>query len=34
VVTSGQLKIKNNSSLIINNQVQPLNDAAPKPAEQ
>jgi membrane fusion protein (multidrug efflux system) len=34
VVTSGQLKIKNNSVVIINNQVQPLNDAAPKPVEQ
>jgi membrane fusion protein (multidrug efflux system) len=34
VVTSGQLKIKNNSTVIINNQVQPLNDAAPKPVEQ
>ncbi len=34
VVTSGQLKIKNNSAVIINNQVQPLNDAAPKPVEQ
>jgi membrane fusion protein (multidrug efflux system) len=34
VVTSGQLKIKNNSTVIINNQVQPQNDAAPKPVEQ
>ena len=34
VVTSGQLRIKNNSAVIINNQVQPLNDAAPKPVEQ
>jgi membrane fusion protein, multidrug efflux system len=34
VVTSGQLKIKNGSTLIINNQAQPLNDAAPKPVEK
>jgi membrane fusion protein (multidrug efflux system) len=34
VVTSGQLKIKNGSPLIINNQAQPLNDAAPKPVEK
>lgn len=34
VVTSGQLKLKSGSPVIINNQVQPSSDAAPKPAEQ
>lgn len=34
VVTSGQLKLKNGTSLIINNSVQPANDADPKPHEQ
>ncbi len=34
VVTSGQLKIKSGSPVIINNRVQPLNDAAPRPVEQ
>ncbi len=33
VVTSGQLKLKNGTPLIINNSVQPANDAAPKPQE-
>jgi membrane fusion protein (multidrug efflux system) len=31
VVTSGQLKLKNGSRVIINNQIQPTNEAAPKP---
>jgi membrane fusion protein (multidrug efflux system) len=31
VVTSGQLKLKNGSRVIINNQIQPSNEAAPKP---
>jgi len=34
VVTSGQLKLKNGSEVIINNQVQPENDQAPKPVDQ
>ena len=34
VVTSGQLKLKSGSPVIINNKVQPSNDAAPKPVEQ
>ena len=34
VVTSGQLKLKPGSPVVINNQVQPLNDAAPKPADE
>jgi membrane fusion protein, multidrug efflux system len=33
VITSGQLKLKSGSTVIINNQVQPLNDAAPKPVD-
>ena len=34
VVTSGQLKLKPGSTVTINNQVQPSNDAAPKPVDE
>jgi membrane fusion protein, multidrug efflux system len=34
VVTSGQLKLKNGSRVIINNQIQPSNHAAPTPVDQ
>jgi membrane fusion protein, multidrug efflux system len=34
VVTSGQLKLRNGSEVIINNQVQPENEQAPKPVDQ
>lgn len=34
VVTSGQLKLRNGSPVIINNQVQPTSDADPRPVEQ
>ena len=34
VVTSGQLKLKNGTPLIINNAVLPANEPAPKPQEQ
>jgi len=34
VVTSGQMKLKNGSSIKVDNQSVPLNDAAPKPQEQ
>jgi len=34
VVTSGQLKLKPGSEVIIDNKVQPANDAAPKPVDQ
>ena len=34
VVTSGQLKIKNGTPLIIDNSIQPPDDAAPKPQEK
>ena len=34
VVTSGQLKLKNGTPLIINNQILPANDPAPTPQEQ
>ncbi len=34
VVTSGQLKIKNGTPLIIDNSTRPPNDAAPTPQEQ
>jgi membrane fusion protein (multidrug efflux system) len=33
VVTSGQLKLKNGTPLIINNTVQPANSPDPKPQE-
>jgi membrane fusion protein (multidrug efflux system) len=33
VVTSGQMKLKNGTPLIINNQVQPANSPNPKPQE-
>lgn len=34
VVTTGQLKLKNGGAVVINNQVQPANEAAPKPVDQ
>jgi membrane fusion protein (multidrug efflux system) len=34
VVTSGQLKLKNGSHIVVNNKIQPSNDAAPKVIEQ
>jgi membrane fusion protein (multidrug efflux system) len=34
VVTSGQLKLRSGSPVIVDNQVQPLNDAAPVPSDQ
>jgi membrane fusion protein (multidrug efflux system) len=34
VVTSGQLKLKNGTPLIINNKVQPGFNPNPKPQEQ
>ncbi len=34
VVSSGQLKLKSGSPIIINNKIQPSSDAAPKPVEQ
>jgi membrane fusion protein (multidrug efflux system) len=34
VVTSGQMKLKNGSSVVINNTVQPANEAAPKPEDE
>ncbi|MHB9098389.1 MAG: efflux RND transporter periplasmic adaptor subunit [Syntrophales bacterium] len=34
VVTSGQLKLKTGSSVIVDNRVQPANDAAPRPVDQ
>ncbi len=34
VVTSGQLKLKTGTAIVINNTVQPTDDAQPKPAEQ
>ena len=33
VVTSGQLKLKNGSRVIINNQIRPTNEAAPRPPD-
>jgi membrane fusion protein (multidrug efflux system) len=34
IVTSGQLKLKTGSAIIINNTVQPANDPDPKPSEE
>ncbi len=34
VVTSGQLKLRNGSAVVINNAVQPSNEAAPHPENQ
>jgi membrane fusion protein (multidrug efflux system) len=34
VVTSGQLKLRNGSSVVVNNAVQPANEATPKPENQ
>ncbi|HEX9021991.1 MAG TPA: efflux RND transporter periplasmic adaptor subunit, partial [Nitrospirota bacterium] len=34
VVTSGQLKLKNGSAVVINNAVLPANEEAPKPKEE
>ncbi len=34
VVTSGQVKLMNGSRVIVNNRVQPSNDAAPSPADE
>ena len=34
VITSGQLKLKSGSSVLIDNKVQPSNEAAPKPADE
>jgi membrane fusion protein (multidrug efflux system) len=34
VVTSGQIKLRNGSLVIINNTVQPRNDAAPRPVDE
>jgi len=34
VITSGQLKLRNGSAVVINNKVQPANEEAPKPEDQ
>jgi len=34
VVTSGQLKLRNGTPIIVNNTIQPSNDPAPKPKDQ
>jgi membrane fusion protein (multidrug efflux system) len=34
IVTAGQLKLKNGSEVIVNNAVQPSNEAAPKPVDE
>lgn len=34
VVTSGQVKLKNGSEVMVNNKVQPLNDIAPEPKDE
>ncbi len=34
VVTSGQMKLRNGASVVINNAIQPSNEAAPNPKDQ
>lgn len=34
VVTSGQIKLRNGTPILINNSIQPSNDAAPQPLDQ
>ncbi|MEJ2475431.1 MAG: hypothetical protein P8Y74_16315 [Desulfobacterales bacterium] len=34
VVTGGQLKLKSGSHVVINNNIQPSNEAAPEPTDQ
>jgi membrane fusion protein, multidrug efflux system len=34
VVTSGQLKLKNGTPLVVDNSVEPKNDPNPTPQEQ
>lgn len=34
VVTSGQMKLKNDSPVVVNNTIAPSNDPAPKPADE
>ncbi len=34
VVTSGQLKLRNGSPVLIDNSVQPANSPSPQPQEQ
>jgi membrane fusion protein (multidrug efflux system) len=34
VVSSGQLKLQNGSAIVVNNTVEPKNDADPKPEEK
>ncbi|MDO9106195.1 MAG: efflux RND transporter periplasmic adaptor subunit [Methylovulum sp.] len=34
VVTSGQIKLRNGTPVLVNNSVQPENDAAPQPLDQ
>lgn len=34
IVTAGQMKLRNGSAIIINNSVQPLDDANPKPEDK
>ena len=33
IVTAGQLKLKNGSPVIVNNQIQPANEKAPEPSD-
>ncbi len=34
IVTSGQLKLKNGSTIVVNNKVTPSDDAAPRPVDK
>jgi membrane fusion protein, multidrug efflux system len=34
VVSAGQIKLRNNMQVLVNNAVQPTDDAAPRPVDQ
>ena len=34
MVTAGQIKLRSGFPVIVNNAIQPTNDAAPKPKDQ
>lgn len=34
IVTAGQMKLRNGSSVVVNNKVEPTNDPAPEPKDQ
>ena len=34
VVTAGQMKLRNDTPIVVNNAVQPLNDPNPQPVDR